>query len=216
MIRIPRALQAAAAALMVTQAAMAEIYPAADQVQPVLSGMQAPDFTATAADGSTYSFDTSNRDKPAIITFYRGGWCPYCNAHLMEMRNIEQDLVDMGYELIFLSADRPELMAEAVAEGEELPYTLLSDASMEVSQQYGIAFRVDDATFDKYKNQYGLDLEEKSGYDHHALPAPAVFIVDASGTVVFQYVNPDYSIRISPEVLVAAAKTMPGRKLARN
>ena len=216
MFRIPLFVTATLAALSLAQSATAQIHPNAEQVQPVLSGMQAPSFSATAADGSTYSFTADARDKPAIITFYRGGWCPYCNAHLMEMRHIEQDLIDMGYELIFLSADRPELMAEAVSEDTSLPYTLLSDASMEVSQKFGIAFRVDDETFDKYKNQYGLDLEEKSGYDHHALPAPAVFIVDAGGTVVFQYVNPDYSVRISPEVLVAAAKTMPGRKLARN
>ena len=53
---------------------------------------------------------------------------------------------------------------------------------------------------------YGIDLEEASGYDHHLLPVPAVFVIDPEGVIDFQYVNPDYRARLDPNVLLAAAR----------
>lgn len=56
--------------------------------------------------------------------------------------------------------------------------------------------------------EYGIDLEEASGQTHHVLPVPAVYFVSAEGKVLFQYVNPDYRVRLEPEILLAAARTL--------
>jgi peroxiredoxin len=53
---------------------------------------------------------------------------------------------------------------------------------------------------------FSIDLEEYAGAKHHLLPAPAVFIVSGKGQILFQYVNPDYKVRLHPEILLAAAK----------
>jgi len=76
---------------------------------------------------------------------------------------------------------------------------------MEAAQSFGIAFRLDDATVKQFK-AYGIDVEEASGYDHHLLPVPAVFVIDPEGVIDFQYVNPDYRARLDPQVLLAAAQ----------
>jgi peroxiredoxin len=86
-----------------------------------------------------------------------------------------------------------------------LRYTLVSDSEAAGIKGFGIAFRVDDQTFDAYK-KFKIDLEEHSGAKHHLLPVPAVFIIGKNGTILFQYVNPDYKVRLSPDVLLAAAK----------
>ncbi len=214
-----RSLMAAAAAVVVSllpaQFAAAEGDPPLDPfaVTPLMSGAKAPSFTALDANNEAFEFDPTAREKPAILIFYRGGWCPYCNIHWQELRKIEDKLLATGAELFFLSPDKPARLAEAVQE--EQNYQVLSDASMAVSKAFGIAFKLDDATIEKYKG-YGIDLEEASGYDHHLLPAPAVFIVDTDGIIKFQYVNPDYKVRISPEVLLAAAQTMPSYQLPRD
>jgi peroxiredoxin len=70
---------------------------------------------------------------------------------------------------------------------------------------FGLAFRVDDATFQRYHG-FGIDLEAASGKTHHILPVPAVFIVDENGRIEFEYVNPDYRLRIPASVVLAAAK----------
>ena len=77
----------------------------------------------------------------------------------------------------------------------------------------GIAFRVDRETADRYKEN-GLDLTERSGYDHLLLPVPSVFLVDTDGIIHFQYVNPDYKVRISGNLLLAAAKDLMKNQVA--
>lgn len=85
-----------------------------------------------------------------------------------------------------------------------MDYTLLSDSMMEASKAFGIAFRLDDETIQRYK-QNGLDLEIRSGQNHHLLPATAVLLTNEKGLIEFQYVNPDYRQRIGKDVLMAAA-----------
>lgn len=211
---LARLAAAAALTLSIAASVQAEVPDNAADVRPLLTGAKAPEFSAVAADGSQFTFNPDALEKPAIITFYRGGWCPYCNLHWAELRKIEDQLLELGMDLIFLSADSAKVLADAVEPGEELPYHLLSDASTSIAEAFGIAFQLDDETVERYKN-YDLDLEAISGYDHHRLPAPAVFLVDLEGKISFQYVNPDYSVRLHPDVLLAAARTMPGRKLKR-
>ncbi|MDZ7681864.1 MAG: hypothetical protein U5J63_09195 [Fodinibius sp.] len=76
---------------------------------------------------------------------------------------------------------------------------------MDLSKIFGLAFKVDQSTLERYA-EGGIDLEESSGYDHHLLPVPAVYLINPDGLVTFQYVNPDYKTRIKSEVLLAAAK----------
>ncbi len=38
------------------------------------------------------------------------------------------------------------------------------------------------------------------------LPVPAVFLVNTDGIIQFQYVNPNYTVRLKKEVILAAAK----------
>jgi len=87
-----------------------------------------------------------------------------------------------------------------------MSYTLLSDPTMQVSQDFGIAFKVDDKTVERYK-KWNIDLEKSSGHDHHYLPAPSTYLIGTKGVVQFQYTNPNYKVRLDPELLVAAAKS---------
>ena len=174
------------------------------EVMPLLAGMPAPEFTVRNADGSEYTFAGGTRDKPVVLTFYRGGWCPYCNRYLSKMRAAEQALLDLGYELIFISADRPEKLQPFLAET-KFSYTLLSDSDLVAARAFGLAFRVSDEYFKKLL-EHDIDLEDASGRDHHALPVPAAFLVGVDGIIDFQYLNPDYKIRVNPDVLIAAAR----------
>jgi peroxiredoxin len=174
------------------------------QVVPLAVGNTIPTVTVRGPDGRDRELGPGSLVKPTVLIFYRGGWCPYCNTHLGELRKAEAPLVDLGYDLLFLSADRPELLYSSLKEP-GLNYTILSDARMTAARAYGVAFRVDDATAARYKG-FGIDLEAASGETHHELPVPAVFIVDRSGVIRFAYANADYKIRLAPEVLLAEAR----------
>lgn len=176
----------------------------AAEVTPILTGTAIPDVNLQSVDGDSLQLMELVKEQPTVLIFYRGGWCPYCNKHMALIQEAHDELVNLGYRVLAVSPDQPQFLKESLQD-QDLDYTLLSDSDMEASKAFGIAFKVDDETIERYKNN-GLDLAERSGHDHYLLPAPAVFLVNPSGLVTFQYVNPDYKTRIKSEVLLAAAK----------
>jgi len=181
-----------------------DIHDSADQVQPLLAGMKAPDFTVRDVRNQAFQYQSDAQSKPVVLTFFRGGWCPYCNLHLSEMRLAEEQLKEMGFDIWFISIDKPELLFESL-DDPEIGYTIYSDSSLEATRAFGLAFRVDDALNERYLG-YGIDLEGASGENHHVLPAPATYIIGTDGIINFAYINPDYKVRLHPDVLLAAAK----------
>jgi len=190
--------------ILSAQTDRARIHTSADEVEPLLPGMQAPAFRVRDVRRNPVTFDPSAMTRPVIMTFFRGGWCPYCNLHLAELRLAEQELKDMGFDIWFISIDRPELLYESL-EDPGIGYTVYSDARLEATRAFGIAFRVDDETVERYRG-YDIDLEAASGENHHVLPAPSTFLIGADGVIRFQYTNPDYTVRLHPSVLLAAAR----------
>jgi peroxiredoxin len=172
--------------------------------QPLMIGTQIPDLTLKTAAGESLNLPAAAKEQPLVLIFYRGGWCPYCKAHLGQLQEIDPQLRDLGYRIVAISPDRQEKMAESLDQI-EMSYTLLSDSSMDAAKAFGIAFEVDTEML-KELDSYNIDIEDASGEKHHMLPVPAVFIVGTDGIIDFSYANPDHKIRLSPEVLLAAAK----------
>ncbi|MBY6203855.1 peroxiredoxin-like family protein [Halomonas denitrificans] len=200
---LPAVLLAIVLLLSAASPARAEIHEDPEFIQPLLPGMNAPSLTLTGLDGEPVAYDPADHGKPVVLTFYRGGWCPYCNLHLAELRTAEAELQAMGFDVWFLSPDRPALLAEGEDTG--FDYRLLSDAGMSAAEAFGIAFRLDEDTLERYRGA-GIDLADRSGEAHGALPAPATFLIGADGVIQFAFVNPDYTVRLAPEVLLAAAR----------
>lgn len=188
----------------------AEIAPAADQITPILLGSKLPDPALRDRDGNPTSLRKVVGDKPAVLVFYRGGWCPFCNLQLSELRDIHPQLTELGYQLVAISPDKPEELQKTLGK-DKLDYTLVSDSKTEAMRAFGIAFKVDDGTVLKYRLG-GINLEQASGETHHALPAPSVFIVDADGVLQFSYVHPDYKVRAPGQVILAAAREIAANK----
>ena len=121
-----------------------------------------------------------------------------------QLREIESKLTALGYQIVVISPDRPEKIQEFTAKN-EYDYTLLSDSDLKAASALGVAFRVSDKMFEALQS-YNLDIEDASGKTHHLLPVPSVFIVDTEGVILFEYVNPDYRVRIDSKTLLAAAE----------
>ena len=190
-------------------AADASLASAPNQVRPLLLGSAMPDVDLKTLDGKPTTLKAQVAGKPTVLVFYRGGWCPFCNLQLSELRLIRKDLDGLGFQMIAISPDLPAELNKTV-EKDQLDYTLLSDAKADALRAFGIGYRLDDETYAKYQ-EYGIDLEKSSGEDHHALPVPSVFIVDADGVLQFSYSHPDYKIRVPGSVILAAAKAIAER-----
>ena len=176
-----------------------------ETVAPLAVGSTAPAAIVKTAEGTAVDLGELVRTKPTILIFYRGGWCPYCNTHLAELQTIEPKLMELGYQIVAVSADRPESMPPTLAKN-HLNYQLLSDREMQASAAYGIAFRVPKDIVEKY-GKWNIDLAPVPGDDSlRWLPVPAVFVIDGVGTVRFVHSNSDYKVRIATEDLLEAAQ----------
>jgi peroxiredoxin len=145
---------------------------------------------------------------------FRGGWCPYCNLHLSELRHVVPQIDAMGVDVLFLSGDRADLLYESLDEDtladiDGLGYRILSDAKANAALALGIAFRASESTIDR-RHQKGQDIEASSMALQGVLPVPAVFAVDATGTIRFAYTNADYKVRLPADELLAVASNMAG------
>ena len=158
-----------------------DIHAVAEDAQPLLPGMKAPEFKVLDVHGQEVHFDPQGMEKPLVLTFYRGGWCPYCNLALSEMRHAEKELLEMGFDVWFISIDRPGVLAESLVEP-NLGYTLLSDSKLSATRAFGIAFSLDEETRLRYIRN-DIDIDAASGETHHVLPGPSIYIIGSDGMI---------------------------------
>jgi peroxiredoxin len=184
-----------------TQPAGSEIPQRPTDISPLLIGEVIPSVSLLDVAGKTVNLLEKVAQKPTILIFYRGGWCPFCNKQLSGLQRIEGDLRKMGYQLVAISTDSPANLARTV-DKQQLGYTLLSDSDLATSKQFGLAYVA--------PKNYEKTLQEGSGGKNvdKLLPVPSVFILDTKGTIQFEYINPDIRQRISPDLLQSVAATL--------
>jgi peroxiredoxin len=181
----------------------------ADLIQPLRSGDPAPRFFVETVAGDEFDFNPQQLERPVVLLTFRGGWCPYCNTYLSDMRFVIPKIRELGVDVLFLSGDRAELLFDSLRlETQEdiaaLNYTLLSDANVQAATALGIAFRASQKTIDG-RLAKGQDIEGSSMLKHGVLPVPSVFAIDAGGTIRFVFTNADYKVRLPAEELLAVA-----------
>ncbi len=177
----------------------------ANDITPLLIGQKSPDIHLWDTEGKPFRLLDKVKQKPTIILFYRGGWCPFCNAQLSQIQEIESELVEMGYQLLAVSPDTPDQLKQT-SEKRNLSYELISDFQLAATRGFGLAFHIDDGYAGKIE-ELGGKAAKAEGDSKSTLPVPAVFILDKDGVIKFEYINPNYKVRIDPELLLAATKT---------
>jgi peroxiredoxin len=181
--------------VLIVYSISAQIPERAEDISPLLIGEIIPDVVLKAPDAIDHSISDILSEKPAVILFYRGGWCPYCNVHLAEIQGAESEIIKLGYQIVAISPDSPENL-QLTDEKNKLQYSLYSDSDGSLMKAMGIAFKAPDRSIDKLK-KYSNGLNE--GF----LPVPSVFVVDTSGIIEFEYINPNYRTRLGADFLLA-------------
>ena len=184
------------------------IAPSAEQVTPLLNGLTIPAVSLTTADNQTIALKQLVQQKPSVLVFYRGGWCPYCNAQLAALRDITPQLSKLGYQLIAITPDSVASISKSLNDtgGQKLNYTLLSDTNFAASSAFGLAYYLDDKTAAAYKGKLGSLISTEAGTEKVVLPVPAVYIVNTKGEALFNYVHINYKTRLESELLIKAAE----------
>ncbi|PKO18009.1 hypothetical protein CVU37_06685 [candidate division BRC1 bacterium HGW-BRC1-1] len=178
-------------------------------VKPLKEGDKVPSVEVFTAEGNAVNLSDLISSAPTVLIFYRGGWCPYCNVQLGKLATIEGQLAAAGYQVIAISPDAPEHLRETATKN-KTNYLLLSDSSAKAIKAFGLAFRVDDGTVERYRAfKNPVDLEQRAGgQSHHILPVPAAYVIDTSGKIRYAYWDPDYKTRVNEQELLEAARRL--------
>ncbi len=140
-----------------------------DLVFPVQStllepGSVAPDFNFILTTGVNIYLSQLCERSPVLINFIKGTWCPFCTAHLANLRKWQQSISRRNVTMLALSNEDVQV---------------LRTWSQENRIDYLFGQVVDKAIFKKY----GIDIENQE------FPAPATFLVEKNMKVRLSYMG---------------------------
>jgi peroxiredoxin len=179
-----------------------------EAVRAALSvGDAMPSFELKDAEGKSVSSSDLLKTGNLVIVFYRGSWCPFCNAYLHKLQGRLGDISAAGGKLVAISVEDPDA-SMAIAKKNELKYTVLSDPGLAVAKKFKIVYSFS-AEMDKAYKGYGLDIAKHNQMEKPELPLAATYIVDRSGKITYAFLDADYKKRAEPDAVIENLKTIP-------
>jgi peroxiredoxin len=183
----------------ITDVAEAQLAERALRVGETIPRIELPDAT-----GRTVDVWALLADGPVVVSFYRGGWCPYCNLELRALQLRLAEIQQLGASLVAISPELPD-RSLSVAEKNELAFPVLSDKGNAVARQFRLTHQIAPAVV-AYQLGNGNDVAAFNGSDVPEIPLPATYVIDTRGVVRFAFVSADYTRRADPEAVVTAVR----------
>lgn len=160
-------------------------------------GDRAPDFTLKNAVGKEVTLSKLLEDGPVVLTWYRGGWCPYCNLALAALQEQLPEFSKAGATLVALTPELPDKSLDT-AKKNALEFEVLSDLNHGVAKDYGLLFKLTPEVRELYKGFF--DLNEYNGEEagDDTLPLAATYVIGSDGTIQWAFLDADYRKRAEP------------------
>jgi peroxiredoxin len=160
-------------------------------------GDRAPSIVLPNAKGATVDVGALLAKGSVIVTFYRGGWCPYCNLELKAYQDVLPQIVAAGASLVAISPEKPDDTL-STAEKNALSFEVLSDVGQNVGRAFGLVYEFSDELKSAYRG-FNLDIPARNGTpDEWALPVAATYVIDRDGSIIYAYTDADYRDRADP------------------
>lgn len=168
-------------------------------------GARPPAFTLADTLGQSWSLEKMS-GRPLVISFIRGGWCPFCSLELAWLEEARPTLEALRVGLLVITPERPTI-ARATRNEKGVTFPVLIDEAMQVARSWGLVFALDPEWRRLYRED-GVDLAEINGGAGGELPVPATFILDAAGLIRSSFVDPDYRRRLDPLLIIHTLEQM--------
>jgi peroxiredoxin len=170
------------------------------------AGDRTPAIVLGNAKGKTVDVGALLKHGPVIVTFYRGGWCPYCNLELRAFQQVLPDITVAGASLVAISPEKPDDTL-STAEKNALGFEVLSDIGQRIGRAFGLVYNFSDELKSAYKG-FGQDIPTRNGAtEEWALPISATYVIDRAGTIIYAYTDADYRDRADPADVLKMLKT---------
>jgi peroxiredoxin len=177
---------------------------AAASSRALSAGSMAPAFRLRDHGGRQVSLQELSATGPAVVHFYRGSWCTYCQDSLTDLAAAHEDIRAAGGRVVAIAPPpSQDLMAGAQADAARLPFTTLIDDGMKVAIAYGVAYSLPVELRPIYL-ALGYAPPRNARAGEWLVPIPATYLVCPNGTIVLGAVDVDYRNRLHPEQLISA------------
>lgn len=167
----------------------------------VKTGDMAPDFELPDASGKSVSLNSLLAKGPAVLIWYRGAWCPYCNIALRYYQKLLPEFEKHNATLVAISPQLPD-HSLTVQEKNNLAFPVLSDVNNSVGKQYGIVFPL--GSIQGFLHNATKGIDKHNGSKDRELPLPATYIVRQDGEIIYDFLDLDYRNRAEPEEVLKA------------
>ena len=168
-------------------------------------GQKVENFSLANHNGENIELADLLKKGPVIISFYRGGWCPYCNLELKALNDYLPQFKTQSAQLVAISPQLPDETL-STAQKNDLEFDVLSDISNKVAEQFGLLFTLDERIQALY-TQFGIDFEHYYGDKNFKLPLPATYVINQEGVITYAFLNEDYTLRAEPTDIMAALES---------
>ncbi|WP_165739736.1 peroxiredoxin-like family protein [Pseudoalteromonas sp. Z1A6] len=168
-------------------------------------GQKVENFSLANHKGENIELADLLKKGPVIISFYRGGWCPYCNLELKALNDYLPQFKTQSAQLVAISPQLPDETL-STAQKNDLEFDVLSDVSNKVAEQFGLLFTLDERIQALY-TQFGIDFEHYYGDKSFKLPLPATYVINQDGVITYAFLSEDYTLRAEPIDVMAALES---------
>jgi peroxiredoxin len=163
-----------------------------------------PDFSMTSSNGEEYSLLGLLNKGPIVVTWYRGGWCPYCNIYLKGLRDAKEDIQELGGQIIAISPEKPEKTEETITNN-KIPFIVISDKDNNIAKKFNISYKLPDIVLEQFEGR--IDLNEYNGNENNELPLSATYVIDQDANIIYSFLDVDYRKRAEPAEIIQVLKT---------
>jgi peroxiredoxin len=163
-----------------------------------------PPFVLPDENGRLISLKSLLEHGPAIVTFHRGHWCPYCRISINTLAKAQPRIEALGARMVAIVPDREQFAAE-MRQDSNVKFPILSDVDNGYAMSLNLAIWVG-AEMEDFMTKIGRALPQYQGNESWMLPIPATFVVAQDGRIKAQFVDPDYRKRMAIDELVASLK----------
>ena len=190
----------------ITAGSFEKLYASNIAENAIVAGDIAPDFTLPNITGDPVTLYRALNSGPVVLSFYRGGWCPFCNLELQALQAQLSEFRALGANLIGISPETPDNSLSAI-DKHQLEFEVLSDIGNKTASKYGLLFTVYEEMRPLYL-KWRLDVPASNGDDSWELPVPATYVIDTASVVRAAHVDKDYTRRMEPAQILATLREL--------
>ena len=168
-------------------------------------GDLAIDFSLKNINGEDFTLYKALKEKPVVLFWYRGGWCPYCNMQLTYYQKHYEAISKAGAMLVGVAPENKTMGVET-KEDNEISFELLTDPNNTVAKKYNLVYKVKPTLYSLIDQRF--ELKDYYGEKNGELPLTILYVIDKKGVIRYAFIDEDFSKRAEPKEFLETLKRL--------